>query len=110
LFERDVELVQASKIKAFGYSRDKRPDGLQVVIALVITPDGLPLAYEVMRGNTSDKTTQRQGTRHAPQETQSLLEAPRQTARAQSPHPRHATSGSMLAVGIDSEVAAGQII
>ncbi|MEK7730774.1 MAG: IS1634 family transposase [Planctomycetota bacterium] len=41
----------------YGYSRDGRPDCKQVVIALVITPDGLPLAYEVMDGNTSDKTT-----------------------------------------------------
>lgn len=40
-----------------GYSRDKRPDCVQVVIALVITPEGFPLAYEVMAGNTSDKTT-----------------------------------------------------
>ena len=40
-----------------GYSRDGRPDCLQVVIALVITPDGLPLAYEVMDGNTSDRAT-----------------------------------------------------
>src|ERR1700760_3618837 len=43
--------------RKFGYSRDKRPDCVQVVIALVVTPDGLPLAYEVMDGNTSDKTT-----------------------------------------------------
>jgi hypothetical protein len=42
-----------------GYSRDHRPDCLQVVIALVITPDGFPLAYEVMDGNTSDRTTLR---------------------------------------------------
>ena len=40
-----------------GYSRDQRGDCRQVVIALVVTPDGLPLAYEVMAGNTSDKTT-----------------------------------------------------
>ena len=40
-----------------GYSRDGRPDCRQVVIALVVTPEGLPLAYEVMAGNTSDKTT-----------------------------------------------------
>jgi hypothetical protein len=40
-----------------GYSRDGRPDCRQVVIALVVTPDGLPLAYEVMPGNTSDRTT-----------------------------------------------------
>jgi transposase len=42
-----------------GYSRDGRPDCRQVVIALVVTPEGLPLAYEVMPGNTSDKTTLR---------------------------------------------------
>jgi len=42
-----------------GYSRDGRPDCRQVVIALVVTPDGLPLAYEVLAGNTSDKTTLR---------------------------------------------------
>lgn len=40
-----------------GYSRDHRPDCLQVVIALVVTPEGFPLAYEVMDGNTSDRTT-----------------------------------------------------
>ncbi len=41
------------------YSRDKRPDCKQVVIALIVTPAGLPLAYEVMAGNTSEKTTLR---------------------------------------------------
>ena len=41
----------------FGYSRDKRPDCRQVVIALIVTTDGLPLAYEVFPGNTVDKTT-----------------------------------------------------
>ena len=41
----------------FGYSRDKRPDCRQVVIALIVTTDGLPLAYEVFPGNTLDKTT-----------------------------------------------------
>jgi transposase len=40
-----------------GYSRDGRPDCLQLVIALVITPDGFPLAYEVLNGNTSDRAT-----------------------------------------------------
>jgi len=40
-----------------GYSRDKRRDCVQVVIALIVTPDGFPLAYEVLPGNTSDKTT-----------------------------------------------------
>jgi transposase len=43
-----------------GYSRDGRSDCRQVVIALVVTPDGLPLAYEVLAGNTTDKTTLRQ--------------------------------------------------
>ena len=42
-----------------GYSRDQRFDCRQLVIALVITPDGFPLAYEVMEGNTSDRTTLR---------------------------------------------------
>ena len=42
-----------------GYSRDGRPDCVQVVIALVITPDGFPLAYEVLAGNTADCTTDR---------------------------------------------------
>ena len=58
-FEVDANgpVTEASKLKAFGYSRDKRPDCVQIVIALIITPEGLPVGYEVMRGNTSDKTT-----------------------------------------------------
>jgi hypothetical protein len=43
--------------RQFGYSRDKRSDCVQVVIALIVTPEGFPLAYEVLNGNTSDKTT-----------------------------------------------------
>ena len=43
--------------RRYGYSRDKRSDCVQVVIALVVTPDGFPLAYEVLAGNTSDRTT-----------------------------------------------------
>jgi hypothetical protein len=46
-----------SALRKHGYSRDKRADCVQVVIALIVTPDGLPLAYEVFPGNTSDKTT-----------------------------------------------------
>ena len=46
--------------RRYGYSRDKRFDCVQVVIALVVTPDGFPLCYEVMAGNTSDRTTLRQ--------------------------------------------------
>jgi hypothetical protein len=45
--------------KFYFYSRDGRPDCKQVIVALVITPEGFPLAYEVMDGNTSDKTTLR---------------------------------------------------
>ena len=48
---------EATGLKRFGYSRDKRSDCVQVVIALVVTPEGFPVAYEVMPGNTSDKTT-----------------------------------------------------
>ncbi len=55
-FESDPPTSEGDKRK-FGYSRDKRPDCVQVVIALVVTPEGFPLAYEVMAGNTSDKTT-----------------------------------------------------
>jgi len=49
----------ANDKRRFGYSRDKRSDCVQVVIALVLTPEGFPLAYEVLPGNTSDKTTLR---------------------------------------------------
>jgi len=40
-----------------GYSRDRRPDCKQVCIGLVVTPEGLPLAYEVFDGNRADVTT-----------------------------------------------------
>lgn len=53
-FEGLCEQIPKAK---HGYSRDGRPDCRQVVVALVVTTDGLPLAYEVMPGNTSDKTT-----------------------------------------------------
>lgn len=46
--------------RRYGYSRDKRSDCVQVIIALVVTPEGFPLSYEVMEGNTSDRTTLRQ--------------------------------------------------
>lgn len=52
------EMEQNPKARR-GYSRDGRPDCLQLVIALVVTPDGFPLAYEVMNGNTADCTTLR---------------------------------------------------
>lgn len=55
-FESNPPFGEQDKRK-FGYSRDKRPDCVQVVIALIVTPEGFPLAYEVLSGNTSDKTT-----------------------------------------------------
>jgi transposase len=54
-FECDVP--EDEGLRRFGYSRDKRSDCVQVVIALIVTPEGFPVAYEVMPGNTSDKTT-----------------------------------------------------
>ena len=57
-FECDPPSAEADKRK-FGHSRDKRSDCVQVVIALIVTPEGFPLAYEVLAGNTSDKTTLR---------------------------------------------------
>jgi hypothetical protein len=55
-FESDPPFSENDK-RQFGYSRDKRPDCVQVVIALIVTPQGFPLTYEVLCGNTSDKTT-----------------------------------------------------
>ena len=55
-FESDPSENPQDK-RGFGYSRDKRSDCVQVVIALVMTPEGFPLAYEVLPGNTSDKST-----------------------------------------------------
>jgi transposase len=55
-FEADPPFPEGDK-RRHGYSRDHRPDCVQVIIALIITPEGLPLAYEVLPGNTSDKTT-----------------------------------------------------
>src|SRR5437660_6373782 len=57
-FEADPPFPEGDK-RRFGYSRDHRPDCVQVVIALVVTPEGLPLAYEVLPGNTADNTTLR---------------------------------------------------
>jgi len=58
-FESDPPFPEDDKRK-FGYSRDKRFDCVQVVIALIVTPEGFPLAYDVMAGNTADKTTLRE--------------------------------------------------
>jgi hypothetical protein len=45
--------------RRFGHSRDKRRDCVQLVIALIITPEGFPLAYEVLAGNVTDNRTLR---------------------------------------------------
>ena len=58
-FESNPRFTEDDKRK-FGYSRDKRFDCIQVVIGLIVTPEGFPLAYEVMSGNTADKTTLRE--------------------------------------------------
>jgi transposase len=55
-FESDPPFGEGDK-RRFGYSRDKRFDCVQVVIALVVTPEGFPLGYEVLPGNTLDKKT-----------------------------------------------------
>jgi transposase len=57
-FECDVPQDETDP-RHFGYSRDKRSDCVQVIVALVVTPEGLPLAYEMFPGNTADKTTLR---------------------------------------------------
>jgi hypothetical protein len=55
-FESDPPTDEEDK-RRHGYSRDHRPDCVQVIIALVVTPQGFPLAYEVLAGNTADRTT-----------------------------------------------------
>lgn len=56
-FESDPPAADSGSKRRFGYSRDHRPDCTQVVVALVVTPDGLPVAYEVYPGNTHEATT-----------------------------------------------------
>jgi hypothetical protein len=58
-FEINAADVPEGDKRRHGYSRDKRPDCPQVVIALVVTPEGLPLGYEVLPGNTADCKTLR---------------------------------------------------
>jgi transposase len=58
-FESNPPFPEGDK-RRYGYSRDKRSDCVQMVIALIVTPEVFPLAYEVMAGNTSDKTTLRE--------------------------------------------------
>jgi len=53
-FEGDVDAVPKARR---GYSRDHRPDCKQLVLALVVTPEGFPLTYEIFPGNRLDRTT-----------------------------------------------------
>ena len=55
-FESDTPREAPDK-RQYGYSRDKRGDCRQVVIGLIVTPEGFPLSYEVLAGNTADCTT-----------------------------------------------------
>jgi transposase len=55
-FETDEDRG-SDDLRQYGYSRDKRGDCRQVVIALIVTPEGFPLSYEVMSGDTADATT-----------------------------------------------------
>jgi len=55
-FESDTPREAPDK-RQYGYSRDKRGDCRQVVIGLIVTPEGFPLSYEVLPGNTADCTT-----------------------------------------------------
>jgi transposase len=51
------ERLADPEIAKRGYSRDHRPDCVQVNIALVVTREGMPLGYEIFAGNTTDVTT-----------------------------------------------------
>jgi transposase len=53
-FEGEAEEVDKAQ---HGYSRDHRPDCKQLVLALVVTPEGFPLSYEVFEGNRADVST-----------------------------------------------------
>ncbi len=59
-FESDPPPPGSGSKRRFGYSRDHRPDCVQVVVALVVTPEGFPVAYEVYPGNTRDTATLRE--------------------------------------------------
>ncbi|MGH9888688.1 MAG: IS1634 family transposase, partial [bacterium] len=50
-------LGESNPVAKRGYSRDHRPDCVQIVIGLVVTKSGLPLGYEVFAGNQADSTS-----------------------------------------------------
>jgi transposase len=56
-FETDKQSSESFPSRRFGYSRDKRSDRPQVVIGLLVTGDGIPIAHHVFAGNTADVTT-----------------------------------------------------
>ena len=56
-FETDKAGTERFTSARFGYSRDKRPNRPQVVIGLLVTGDGVPIAYHVFAGNTADVST-----------------------------------------------------
>ena len=68
LFSPDVDLVfydltssyfegEGPDLAEYGYSRDQRQDRVQMVIALVVSREGLPIYHEVLPGNTADVST-----------------------------------------------------
>jgi len=52
-FESEI----ADELKDFGYSKDHRPDKVQVVLGVVLDEEGLPVTYEVYPGNTFEGAT-----------------------------------------------------
>jgi transposase len=56
-FEGSTRPTDRFPSRAFGYSRDKRSDRPQIVIGLLCTGDGLPIAHRVWPGNTADTAT-----------------------------------------------------
>ena len=56
-FEGDERASARFPSKALGYSRDHRGDGPQIVIGLLVTSDGIPIAHHVFSGNTADRST-----------------------------------------------------
>ena len=100
-----------------GYSRDGRPDCRQVVIALVVTPDGLPPAYEVLAGNTADKHhaedlpgphrgSPHQGAGDPPAQTPAVRQRP-QCPQASAGQPGRAAAEDR---GVAGEGGAGQAV
>ena len=56
-FEGSARASDRFPSRAFGYSRDHRGDRPQIVIGLLCTSDGIPIAHHVFAGNTNDAST-----------------------------------------------------